>query len=173
MNFRRHKTNCQQLVFIFSVAISIGLYLASSASNQEEESATNVIPTTPEVDQEELVIDRIDLSNEEPQVNIFKWSGSKPLPKKAASILSDHERIYFHETTGHDSLNLRQLCAVESAAKENPKRSVQIFFQSDSINLTSPIHAVLKKYSNIAVILINASDYFADTVWFLNHWNAL
>lgn len=81
-------------------------------------------------------------------------------------ILSDQERIYFHETTGSDNLNLRQLCAVESAAKENPTRSVQIFFQGDHVNLNVPLDSVLKQYSNIAVILINASDYFAETVTF-------
>ena len=160
MNFRRYKTSYQQLVIILSLAVSVGFYLASLPANiEEEDSAVNVFPPT-EVNKNEL-IDTIDLSNDR---QIFRWSRSKTLPKKAAEILSDHERIYFHETTGHGSLNLRQLCAVESAAKENPKRSVQIFFQTDKINLTGPLGFVLKKYPNIAVILINASDYFAETV---------
>lgn len=81
------------------------------------------------------------------------------------SLLSDDKRIYFHETTGRDHLNLRQLCAVESTAKENSNRSVQIFFQSNHVNLTvGPLAHILENYPNIFVILIDVRDYFNQTV---------
>jgi lactosylceramide 4-alpha-galactosyltransferase len=80
------------------------------------------------------------------------------------SLLSD-KRIYFHETTGRDHLNLRQLCAVESTAKENSNRSIQVFFQSNHVNLTiGPLASILEQYPNIFVILIDVRDYFNQTV---------
>ena len=80
-------------------------------------------------------------------------------------FLSDDKRIYFHETAGRDNLNLRQLCPVKSAAKKNPDRSVQVFFQTNHDNLTvDPLVSILRGYPNIAMILINVTDYFAGTV---------
>ncbi len=81
------------------------------------------------------------------------------------SLLSDDRRIYFHETTGRDHLNLRQLCAVESTAKENSNRSIQVFFQSNHVNLiVGPLASILEQYPNIFVILIDVRDYFNQTV---------
>lgn len=81
------------------------------------------------------------------------------------SLLSDDKRIYFHETTGRDHLNLRQLCAVESTAKENSNRSIQVFFQSNHVNLiVGPLASILENYPNIFVILIDVRDYFNQTV---------
>lgn len=99
--------------------------------------------------------------------DMVRWEGKNQTSSSfwATSLLTDDKRIYFHETTGRDRLNLRQLCAVESAARENPSRSVQIFFQTDHVNLTGgPLEFILKTYPNIAVILINAKDYFTATV---------
>jgi hypothetical protein len=104
--------------------------------------------------------------------NIVRYSdivNVKGLNQKASfdsiSLLSDDKRIYFHETTGCDHLNLRQLCAVESTAKENSNRSVQIFFQSNHVNLTvGPLASILEQYPNIFVILIDVRDYFNQTV---------
>jgi lactosylceramide 4-alpha-galactosyltransferase len=81
------------------------------------------------------------------------------------SVLSDEKQIDFQETTGRDHLNLRQLRAVKSTAKENSNRSIQVFFQSDHVNLTiGPLAHILEKYPNIFVILINVRDYFNQTV---------
>jgi hypothetical protein len=87
---------------------------------------------------------------------------------------SDDKRIYFHETAGRDHLNVRQLCAVESAANKNPDRSVHVFFQTNHVNLTvDPLVSILRVYPNIAVILINVTDYFAGTVKCFLYVNAI
>jgi len=98
--------------------------------------------------------------------DIVSWKGHNQSSSfEATTVLSDDNRIYFHETTGRDHLNLRQLCAVESTAKENFNRSVQIFFQSNHVNLTvGPLVSILEKYPNIFVVLIDVRDYFNDTV---------
>lgn len=152
MNFRRHKTIPRQLIMILSVTIIIGVYLVTSSVTRRED-LTFLAKITTTLPQEE-------------RLKIIKWKhNNQTMSSWESSILSDSNRIYFHETTGHDSVNLRQLCAVESAAKENPDRSVQLFFQTDYANVTaSPLGSIMKYYPNIAVILINASDYFADTV---------
>ena len=102
------------------------------------------------------------------QLNIFRYSdivGHHRSEVPSVLLLSDDKRIYFHETAGRDHLNLRQLCAVESAAKQNPDRSVQVFFQTNHVNLTvDPLVSILRGYPNIAMILINVTDYFAGTV---------
>ena len=98
-------------------------------------------------------------------MKIIHWNKNETLPLWVTALLTDHRRIYFHETTGRSSLNLRQLCAVESAAKENLNRSIQLFLQSDNVDLRTPLDSIMKQYSNLAVILINATDYFADTVF--------
>lgn len=77
---------------------------------------------------------------------------------------NENNRIFFHETTGRNILNLRQLCAVESAAKENPDRPVQLFMQSNDVDEASPVIPVLSNYPNVAVILLNATEYFSGTV---------
>lgn len=77
----------------------------------------------------------------------------------------NNRRIYFHETSGRSRLTLRQSCAVESAAKENPDRPVQLIMQTEisSINRRGTWLNVLSNYPNVAVILIKEMDYFRDT----------
>ena len=86
---------------------------------------------------------------------IFKWSSSLQTV--------DNHRIFFHETSGRQSLNLRQNCAVESAAKENPSRSVQLFLAIEKLNYSDTWLSVLRQYDNIQVILINETEYFAQS----------
>lgn len=76
---------------------------------------------------------------------------------------ADDRRIYFHETSGRRSLDLRQSCAVESAAKENPGRSIQLFMQTNRLEKKGPWLSILDQYNNIQVILLNDTDYFANT----------
>ena len=85
----------------------------------------------------------------------IKWSSS--LQKV------DNHRILFHETSGRQSLNLRQNCAVESAAKENPSRLVQLFLAIEKLNYSDTWLSVLRQYDNIQVILINETEYFAQS----------
>jgi hypothetical protein len=82
-------------------------------------------------------------------------------------------RIFFHETSGNAQLNFQQCCAVESAAKHNPDRPVQLFlrpfatdcpFHSESLLFQSPPWLdVLSRYPNVDVILVNEDRYFAGT----------
>lgn len=90
-----------------------------------------------------------------PHLTILPWS-QKNVP-------IDNRRIYFHETSGKDHLNVRQCCAVESAARHNPNRPVQIFLQTDKLNYSSPCLSVLEEYSNVVAILLNETEYFANT----------
>ena len=91
-------------------------------------------------------------------LKIMRWSRSMQTGE------NENDRIFFHETTGRNSLSLRQLCAIESTAKENPERPVQLFMQSDDIDEKGPVIPVLSRYPNVAVFLLNATEYFADTV---------
>lgn len=77
----------------------------------------------------------------------------------------NNRRIYFHETSGRDHLTLRQTCAVESAAKENPHRPIQLIMQADisSIHPYGTWLNILSHYPNVAVILIKEADYFRNT----------
>lgn len=86
---------------------------------------------------------------------IINWS---PLVAKP-----DNYRIYFHETSGRRDLNLRQTCAVESAAKENPTRTIQLFMQTDRLGTIGPWLDILNHYHNIVVLLINETEYFAGS----------
>uniref|UniRef100_A0A0P6HIX0 Lactosylceramide n=1 Tax=Daphnia magna TaxID=35525 RepID=A0A0P6HIX0_9CRUS len=85
-------------------------------------------------------------------------------------------RIFFHETSGTNELTFRQCCAVESAAKNNPERPVQLFLRP----LFIPCHEhlsnhpsdlfhkplwldILSNYPNVEAILLNEEHYFAGT----------
>ena len=93
---------------------------------------------------------------------VVKWSKEKFQP--------DNRRIFFHETSGRDYLDLRQSCAVESAARNNPSKPVQLFLQIDKLNYSRSFLSALEQYSNVAVILLNETEFFLDTPlekWFL------
>lgn len=102
-------------------------------------------------------------------MNVIKWSEIRnPV---------DSNRIFFHETNSNQSRNLtmRQTCAVESAAKENPDRSIQLFYRTANEELdysTVPIWVhVLQQYRNIQLILIDESQYFSNSPlesWYRN-----
>ncbi|KAI9562628.1 hypothetical protein GHT06_010082 [Daphnia sinensis] len=89
-----------------------------------------------------------------------------------------NRRIFFHETSGRNQLSLQQCCAVESAAKHNPDRPVQLFIRPFrdgcpgnglSSSLPSalfhnpPWLDVLSHYPNVAAILLNEDHYFSGT----------
>ncbi len=86
----------------------------------------------------------------------------------------DDRRIFFHETSGLGELSLKQCCAIESAAKHNPERPVQVFLRpmsncylnytaSSSTMFNSPWLKILSQYVNVDVILINEDFYFSGT----------
>lgn len=96
--------------------------------------------------------------------NVLQWTQGSAEP--------DNRRIFFHETSGRQHLNVRQSCAVESAARNNPNRSIQLFLSVNSLtDNSSPFISVLKQYSNVAVSPLNESQYFANTPlekWYLD-----
>ncbi|XP_057368265.1 lactosylceramide 4-alpha-galactosyltransferase-like [Daphnia carinata] len=86
------------------------------------------------------------------------------------------QRIFFHETSGTNELNFRQCCAVESAAKNNPDRPVQLFLRPLFISCHEHLSShpsdffhkplwldILSNYPNIEAILLNEDYYFAGT----------
>jgi len=75
---------------------------------------------------------------------------------------------FFIESAGHDSLNYRQSCAVESLALMNSKLTVHLLMTSE-INMTSPtIKLLVDNYPNIRISQIRLGDYIYGTP--LEHW---
>ena len=95
------------------------------------------------------------------QIQIIQWTENSD----QQLLGPNNQRIYFHETSGRNQLNMRQSCAVESTAKENPDRPIQLIMQTNIsfINTHGTWLNVLSNYPNVAVILINEMDYFRDT----------
>lgn len=89
------------------------------------------------------------------RLRIIQWSEDLVKP--------DNSRIFFHETSGRQRLSFRQSCAVESAAKHNPSRSVQVFLSSEQLNFSSPWISALENYSNVIVVLVNEEEYFSQS----------
>ncbi len=89
------------------------------------------------------------------QLKIIEWSEDRVKP--------DNWRIFFHETSGRQNLSFRQSCAVESAAKHNPSRSVQIFMLAHQLNYSDPWISALEHYRNVAVILVDEEEYFRSS----------
>lgn len=74
------------------------------------------------------------------------------------------DRIFFHETSGSNFLHVKQLCAVESAAMHNPSRPVEVYFHTPRRpNLCSPWVKVIDAYPNIDLIMLNETDFFANS----------
>lgn len=97
-------------------------------------------------------------------VRIKKWT---------ADSTNEHSnrRIFFHETSGRSRLTLRQCCAVESAAKNNPTRPVELYLSVDQLLDFDQIKAcvtVLDNYPNVDIFLVDNDEYFKGTV--LENW---
>ena len=86
--------------------------------------------------------------------------------RQVLNISSDDRRIFFHETSGRNDVKIRQSCAVESAARNNPERTVELYLQTDRVNESSELVQVLRTYPNIRLIALNTSEYFANTPLF-------
>ena len=105
-------------------------------------------------------------SNDVTKFRIFKWSTNWDE--------QDNKRIFFHETSGRNYLNIRQTCAVESAALHNPQRPVHIIISaSDEIGNSSTALwlQVLANYPNVDVVVVDDEEaYYRDTPlenWFI------
>ena len=98
------------------------------------------------------------------KVRVIEWSSNE-------REFIDDRRIFFHETSGKNYLNMKQICALESAAKNNPTRPVQLFLHSkhgNDPNYCSSWIAVLSKYPNIVIAIINETKFFQNSL--LRNW---
>jgi hypothetical protein len=91
----------------------------------------------------------------------------------------DSRRIVLHETSGRGDLNVRQSCAVESAARHNPDRPIQIFMRwktssDDPGNSTDAWLAVLSHYNNVEIVQIDDAILYSNNTalynWFKMKW---
>lgn len=81
------------------------------------------------------------------------------------SEVGNNRRIFFHETSGRGYLSFRQCCAVESVAKNNPTRPVQLFLSAGSIDREKfkGCLATLDYYPNVEIYLVDNEKYFKNT----------
>ncbi|CAG4975695.1 unnamed protein product [Colias eurytheme] len=72
--------------------------------------------------------------------------------------------IFFHDTSCKGTLNSRQLCAIESAARAHPNREIYVFFSGpvSELEVLSDL-AVLDDFSNVHVARIHITNYAADS----------
>ncbi|KAK4025353.1 lactosylceramide 4-alpha-galactosyltransferase [Daphnia magna] len=97
------------------------------------------------------------------KIRIHKW-----IPGGETERGDSNRRIFFHETSGRSDLGLRQTCTVESAARHNPDRPIQVFMTADRLDYSSPWLEILQTYSNVNIVLVDPKGYFANTP--LEHW---
>ncbi|XP_032663639.1 lactosylceramide 4-alpha-galactosyltransferase-like [Odontomachus brunneus] len=89
--------------------------------------------------------------------------------ESSADRLESGRNIFFHETScfGQEgfTLNARQACAVESAARMNPSMTVYLLFVSKAefSNNTQEIIKHLLKYHNIKIRYIQPDNYMKNT----------
>jgi lactosylceramide 4-alpha-galactosyltransferase len=106
----------------------------------------------------------------EPKIPSTKWKNYDAMLEGKNSM-----RIFFHETSGKNQLSIMQCCSIESAAKHNPNRHVQLFIRPPEnchstllFPPTPPLYNpvwlnVLSRYPNVSVILLNEKHYFTGT----------
>lgn len=93
-------------------------------------------------------------------------------------LLEDHvkrgEQVFFHETSGKSSLDFRQACAVESAARNDPALTIRVLMTGE-INKTTPSMLGLLHYPNVRISHLSLATYFfatpLDGWYFCSDWN--
>jgi lactosylceramide 4-alpha-galactosyltransferase len=73
--------------------------------------------------------------------------------------------IYFLETSGAPYLSLRQLCAVESAAKANPGYNVVVGMLGgvNLVNLTKVTRKIVDNYKNVRLVQLDPRTWMQGT----------
>ncbi|XP_040580255.1 lactosylceramide 4-alpha-galactosyltransferase [Lepeophtheirus salmonis] len=90
------------------------------------------------------------------------------------SILSPplNKGIFLLETSGRNYLNPKELCALESAAKNNPNRQIYYLLTNIELKVYPALNSLLDTYFNINVVGIELSSFFLRTpmeyLWFHN-----
>lgn len=79
-------------------------------------------------------------------------------------------KIYFIESNmKRDYFSLKQLCSIESAAKNNPNFLIQVYTLRASLNPSMSF--LLKKYSNIKIIDFKTEEIFGNESSFVEFWS--
>lgn len=88
-------------------------------------------------------------------LKVSSWNGD---------VVNNH-RIFFHETSGKSRLTFRQCCAIESVAKNNPTRPIQVYLSVDTVDSDKlqACFSVLDNYSNVEIIFVDNDEYFRDS----------
>eukprot|EP00096_Caligus_rogercresseyi_P004271 TRINITY_DN18477_c0_g1_i1.p1 TRINITY_DN18477_c0_g1~~TRINITY_DN18477_c0_g1_i1.p1 ORF type:complete len:226 (-),score=29.42 TRINITY_DN18477_c0_g1_i1:204-881(-) len=71
--------------------------------------------------------------------------------------------IYFVETSGRNYLYARELCALESAAQNNPSRPIYYILTSLDFSQRGNLRTLQLKYSNIHILQIELTSFFLNT----------
>jgi hypothetical protein len=81
------------------------------------------------------------------------------------STESSTATIYFLETSGRPTLNKRQLCAVESAAKANPghKVVVALLGSFSDIHLNQATRNIVDNYKNVRLMQLDLQTWLRGT----------
>lgn len=70
-------------------------------------------------------------------------------------------RIFMHETSGRPYLLWRQICSLESVARTNPSRPINLYMSARHLShAETPWMAVVRQFKNVEVILIDNENYF-------------
>ncbi|XP_040581356.1 lactosylceramide 4-alpha-galactosyltransferase [Lepeophtheirus salmonis] len=72
--------------------------------------------------------------------------------------------FFFLETSGRSRLTLKELCALESAAKLHPKRKTFFIMTNKTYEKTAAVAEIMEKYSNIQLLSIDLTYVFKGTV---------
>ncbi|CAB4070367.1 A4GALT [Lepeophtheirus salmonis] len=72
--------------------------------------------------------------------------------------------FFFLETSGRSRLTLKELCALESAAKLHPKRNAFFIMTNKTYERTTAVVEIMEKYSNIQLLSIDLTYVFKGTV---------
>lgn len=107
-------------------------------------------------------------------LKIIRWSSGM----KDDNNYNDR-RIFFHvtKTRSTNRFNQRQTCAVESTAKHNPDRPIQVFIQRESVDSKAPFFTILGHYQNVTIVLLDeVENYFRNSplekIYQTAPWNA-
>lgn len=91
------------------------------------------------------------------------WSGDCPVDHEEYRRGDSSNTIIFLETSGKGRLTGRTSCAVESAAKHHPQRTVLLFFHGEDIPKNNPFLRLLEEVPNVHVRKGDLKAAFADT----------
>ena len=101
------------------------------------------------------------IANDLTKFRIFNWTSTEWDDSD-----DNNRRIFFHETSGRNDLDVRQTCAVESAALHNPQRPIHVFILATTgqINRATAWLQVLSRYPNVDVFVVDDEEaYYRDT----------